>query len=210
MFEWTDDVEHLLEQMRQNCVYLNKFHKQRYFYYQQLVIYFKLPTIIISSFASIASVNLTAYLSQSDTSSIVCLMTLCVSILNSIELFLKINETTILELETSKSYYQLSLSIHRVLKLQRENRKISGMDALEKFYRDYTELYESSALISKSYPDKLVDIEKKKFSFLKKTGKSISSGSSSTSLNQQALDDLDEEEPSPQVIINQIQQERDL
>ena len=39
-------------------------------------------------------------------------MSLSVSILNYIELFLKINETTILELETSKAYYQLSASIH--------------------------------------------------------------------------------------------------
>ena len=58
-------------------------------------------------------------------------MSLSVSILNSIELFLKINETMILELETSEANYQLSASIHKTLKLERSNWKISSLDALK-------------------------------------------------------------------------------
>jgi hypothetical protein len=134
-------------------------------------------------------------------SSVVVLMSLSVSILNSIELFLKINETTILELETSKSYYQLSLNIHKTLRLKRENRKITGLDALEKFYRDYSELYESSALISKNYPDKLVDIEKKKNKFFNRPSPSTASSTSSSS-SSNTLEDFDDEE-SP--AIQQIQ-----
>jgi hypothetical protein len=200
--EWSQDCEDLLEQLRINCVYLNKYHKLRYFYFKKIIIYFRLPTIIISSFASVASGLGSNYLTQSEITSLVVLMSLSVSILNSIELFLKINETTILELETSKAYYQLSLNIHKTLRLKRENRKITGLDALEKYYRDYSELYESSALISKSYPDKLMDIEKKKNKFFRATGKKSQNSSSSGSSNN--LDDLDDDENSP--AIQQIQQ----
>ena len=194
MSDWSDDCEILLEQLRQNCVYLNRFHKLRYFYFKKIIMYFRLPTIIISSFASVASGLGREYLSQPDITSLVVLMSLSVSILNSIELFLKINETTILELETSKSYYQLSLNIHKTLRLKRENRKITGLDALEKFYRDYSELYETSALISKNYPDKLVDIEKKKNKFFNRPSPSSSSSSSSSTSSNNILEDFDEEE----------------
>ena len=202
MADWSDDCEVLLEQLRQNCVHLNKFHKLRYFYFKKIIMWFRLPTIIISSFASVASGLGRDYLSQTDITSLVVLMSLSVSILNSIELFLKINETTILELETSKSYYQLSLNIHKTLRLKRENRKITGLDALEKFYRDYSELYESSALISKNYPDKLVDIEKKKNKFFNRPSPSASSSTSSSTSSNNILEDFDEEE-SP--AIQQIQ-----
>ena len=200
MSDWSDDCEILLEQLRQNCVYLNRFHKLRYFYFKKIIMWFRLPTIIISSFASVASGLGREYLSQTDITSVVVLMSLSVSILNSIELFLKINETTILELETSKSYYQLSLNIHKTLRLKRENRKITGLDALEKFYRDYSELYETSALISKNYPDKLVDIEKKKNKFFNRPSPSSSSSSSSSTSSNNILEDFDDDSPAIQQI----------
>jgi len=205
MSDWTEDCEMLLEELRQNCVYLNKFHKLRYFYFKKIIIYFRLPTIIISSFASVASGLGREYLSQPDITSLVVLMSLSVSILNSIELFLKINETTILELETSKSYYQLSLNIHKTLRLKRENRKITGLDALEKFYRDYSELYESSALISKHYPDKLVDIEKKKNKFFNKPTPSTSSSTSSSSSSSSSSNTLEYFDEDDTPAIQQIQ-----
>ena len=185
--DWSDDCEQLLEELRQNCVYLNKFHKLRYFYFKKIIIYFRLPTIIISSFASVASGLGREYLSQPDITSLVVLMSLSVSILNSIELYMKINETTELELETSKKYYQLSIDVHKVLQLNRINRKISGSDALEKFYRDYTELYEASALVSNSYNDKLALIPKKP-SMFKQSPTASSSSSSISSIGSNPMD----------------------
>jgi hypothetical protein len=101
---------------------------------------------------------------------------------------MKINETTELELETSKKYYQLSIDVHKVLELNRINRKISGADALEKFYRDYTELYEASALVSNSYTDKLALIPKKPSMFKQSPTASSSSSSSISSVGSNPLD----------------------
>ena len=189
---WSDDIELLLENVRQNCVYMTRYHKLRYFNYKKIGTYFKLPTIAISSIASVASVGLTSYLSQANISGIVCLMTLTVSVINSIELYMKITETIELELDTSKKYYQLSIDIHKILKLDRENRKISGADALEKFYRDYTELFEASALISNSYIDNLALLPKKGSIFKRSQS---SSGSSNSSLNSNPM--LDNEPDTP-------------
>ena len=185
---WSDDIENLLESIRQNCIHLTRHHKTRYFYYKQVGTWFRIPTVIISSIASVSSVGLTAYLSQANISGVVCLMTLSVSILNSIELYMKINETTELELETSKKYYQLSIDVHKVLQLNRINRKISGADALEKFYRDYTELYEASALVSNSYTDKLALIPKKALLFKQSPTASSSSSSSISSIGSNPMD----------------------
>lgn len=157
---WSSDIEILLEQTRINCVYLTKFHKRRYFHYKQVATWIRLPTITISSIASVASVGLTHYLSQQNISGVVCLLSLLVSIINSIELYIKINENTEHELETSKKYYHLSIEINKVLKLDRPNRIINGLDALEKYSRDYSELYESSALLQNVYIDKLTTIPK--------------------------------------------------
>jgi hypothetical protein len=186
---WSLDIEALLENVRQNCVHMNKYHKLRYFYFKRVGQYFKLPTIAISSVASVASVGLTTYLSQPNISGIVCLLTLAVSVINSIELYMKIGETIELELDTSKKYYQLSIEIHKILKLDRENRKISGTDALEKFYRDYTELYEASALISNSYNDNLALLPKKGF---KLQHSPTETHSSNSSINSNPLDETGE------------------
>ena len=192
---WTDDIEGLLENVRQNCVHMTKYHKMRYFRFKSIGQFFKLPTIVISSCASVSSFALTAYLSQANISAIVCLMTLSVSVINSIELYMKITETIELELDTSKKYYQLSIDIFKILNLDRENRKQLGCDALEKYYRDYTELYEASALISNSYKDNLALIPKgslyKRQIKLSLPSPSSNSSSSSSSINSNPMDEGD-------------------
>jgi len=162
----------------------------RYFRFKRIGQYFKLPTICISSVASVASVGLTAYISQANISGIVCLLTLSVSVINSIELYMKISETIEQELDTSKKYYQLSIDVFKMLNLDRENRKLSGADALEKYYRDYAELYESSALLSNSYKDNLALIPKKGIYKKYLTHSSPSSSSSTeSSINSNPLED---------------------
>ena len=71
---WSSDIETLLNDVRENSVHLSQHHKKRYFYYKQVSTYFRVPTIILSSVASVASVGLTAYVKQESLSGIVCLM----------------------------------------------------------------------------------------------------------------------------------------
>ena len=118
--DWSDDIENILENIRQNSVLLNKHHKNIYFFYRNLQKYFRIPTICLSAIGSVSSVGLTHYLDQQHISAITCGLSLIVGIINSVELFLKINDQLETELNNSKSFYVLAVDIEKALKLNRE------------------------------------------------------------------------------------------
>jgi hypothetical protein len=183
MNNWTSDIEKVLEEIRMNAVQLSNNHKQNYFFYKSLHKYFRIPTIILSSVASVSAVGLQNYISQSHINGIVCLLGLSVSVVNSIELFLKLQETLEMELNCSKEFYNLSIDIRKTLLLDRENRQLTGQTYLEKRYNDYVKLQEQSNLISNSFNDGLNNLPKK-ISMIKKLmpkKKNSNSSSSSTS-----------------------------
>jgi hypothetical protein len=192
---WTSDIEQILNDVRENSIYLSTFHKKNYFYYKKVGSYFRLPTIILASIASVSSVGLTPYLLQPHISAITCLISLTVGIINSIELYMKITEIIEIELETSKQYYNLSIDLHKVLNLNQSNRQGDPKELLDVFYRRYVELFEKSSLLSISYPDRLAKLPKPK-SFFKSNKKPINipsdaSSSSSISSNPITDDDID-------------------
>jgi len=183
MNNWTSDIEKVLEEIRMNAVQLSNNHKQNYFFYKSLHKYFRIPTIILSSVASVSAVGLQNYISQAHINGIVCLLGLSVSVVNSIELFLKLQETLEMELNCSKEFYNLSIDIRKTLLLDRENRQLAGQTYLEKRYNDYVKLQEQSNLISNSFNDGLNNLPKK-ISMMKKLmpkKKNSNSSSSSTS-----------------------------
>ena len=188
---WSHDIETILNDVRENSVYLSQHHKKRYFYYKQVSTYFRIPTIILSSVASVASVGLTAYVKQENISGIVCLMSLSIGIINSIELYLRIQDNLENELETSKKYYNLSIDLHKILNLSQQNREGEPRKVLETYYKRYVDLVAESNLLSISYPDKLSKVPKLKGMF-ERTDKKLSSSptsSSTSSLNSNPLDD---------------------
>lgn len=181
---WTCDIEKVLEEIRMNAVQLSNSHKQNYFFYKSLYKYFKIPTIILSSVGAVSSVGLQNYISQEHISGLVCLLGLTISIINSIELFLKLQETLEMELNCSKEFYNLSIDIKKTLLLDAENREISGQAYLQKKYSDYVKLQEQSNLISNTFNDGLNKLPKKismMRTIVKKKNSDSSSSSSSTS-----------------------------
>jgi len=158
---WGKDYEVILEQIRQNAVNQAVFHKKRYFVYVKLNQYFQLPTIILSSCASVSAIGLQPYILQEQISGLVCLINLLIATINSIQIFLKISETCEAELETSRNYYHLATDIHKILSLEEPNRPMSGKECLDDIYRRYVELYESSNLLSVNYKDTMITLPKK-------------------------------------------------
>jgi len=191
--EWSNDIESLLEEIRQNSINLSNSHKNSYFFYKKTAKYFRLPTIILSSINGVASVGLTAYLDQQHISGLVCLLSVLIGIINSIELFLKVNDNMEIEREMSKEFYTLSIDIYKILQLERGNRQVSGLNYLEKKYNTYQKLFEQSNLIQGQLNDRLAQLPKKikKNIFIKK--KLSDSSSSSSSSNE-----------SPKIIMNEI------
>ena len=192
---WTGDIEQILNDLRVNSVYLSNFHKKRYFYYKKVATYFKLPTILVSAAASVASVGLTNYISQQHISAITCLMSLFVGILNSTELYLRIQDNLEIELTTSKAYYALSIDLHKTLNLSQINRQGEPRLVLEEYYKRYEDLIQQGNLLSASYPDKLATLPKIKGIFHKlKSAKSSGSSSSSNSVGSNNPITYDDEE----------------
>ena len=177
---WTTDVETILNDLRENSVYLANFHKHNFFYYKRVATYFKLPTILVSAVASVASVGLTNYVAQEHISAITCLMSLFVGILNSFELYLRIQDNLEIELTTSKAYYALSIDLHKLLNLSQINREGDPKQVLNEYYKRYEDLVQESNLLSASYPDKLNKLPKLKGIFSKTTPLASSSSSSSS------------------------------
>ena len=88
---WSQDIIDVLKTLQKNSISFSKSHKYNYFYYKKLSDYFRLPTIVLSSFASVISVGLKSYISnQNHINLAVCILSLIVGIINSIELYLKI------------------------------------------------------------------------------------------------------------------------
>lgn len=175
---WSNDIESILNDVRENSVYLSNYHKKKYFYYKRVSDYFRIPTIVISSVASVASVGLVGYMEQSKISGIVCLLSLTVGIINSIELYLRIQDNLERELDTSKSYYNLSIDLHKVLNLNQNNREGDPKLVLETFYKRYVDLVQESNLLAQNYPDRLSKVPKLKGLFNKSAASSISSTNS--------------------------------
>ena len=158
--KWSADIEAVLDNLRENCVTMSKNHKESYFFYKKVVKYFRIPTILLSSIGSVSSVGLTAYLHQNHISALTCGLALIVSILNSIELFLRITDTMEKENECSKAFYALAVNIKKNRMLDRSRRQQEGSVYLEKTYAQYMTLMEKSNLLSGSIKDKFMDLPK--------------------------------------------------
>ena len=181
MSNWTQDYEDILDKIRINSINLNKSHMKNYFYYKRLSKYFQIPTIILSSFNSVFSVGFT-YTSQENISSVSALISLIVSIINSVQLYLKIEDNMEQENTISKQYYTLSSDIYKILQLNKEHRPENANEILDNYYSQYIELLNKSNLLNNnSYSDKLLILPKEKSLFKKLTTKKTDDNASASS-----------------------------
>ena len=161
-FEWSDDIEDILNKIRINCVTLTRYHKEKYYEYKGYLKYFRIPTIILSAITSVVSVGFKPYMDQNTISITTCFIGLSVGIINSIELFLTIQTIMEKSLNHSKDFYLLSIDIYKTLLLDKEHRYISGKDYLENRYTEYCKLIENAELINQKINDSLLPIESSK------------------------------------------------
>jgi hypothetical protein len=154
----SDDIEIILDKIRRNSIQLNYSHKIQYEKFKNKLIYYRVPTIILSSINSVFSVGLSTYMPQQDVSVINCLISLICGIIVSVELYLQLEKSMATEYDVSKSYYLLGIEIQKFLLTDRTNRTIDCAPFLDKSYNQYTKLFESSRLLEKSIHDNLCDL----------------------------------------------------
>jgi hypothetical protein len=142
------EVDSLLDKIRLNCVYLTNKHINNHLYYKGVSIYFELPTIILSVFAGSFSVGAQPFMKQEIVSVINCSISMIITILTSIKLYMKINENQQAEQELAVQFKTLALDIFKVLSLSDKDRGIDGLVYLNKVYGKYINLVENSAILN--------------------------------------------------------------
>lgn len=159
MTDWTEDIDHVLNNIRINCIILSKLHKQRYFELKSNLKYYRLPVIILNGANSIIAVGLQPYADQGTISLATSLIALTCGIIGSIELYLGIQKRLENDMISQRDYYLLGVDIYKTLSLNKNNRPIPAKDFLEKSYNTYTKLIESSSTLARVKGDKLIQIE---------------------------------------------------
>jgi hypothetical protein len=156
--DWNSSIESVLDNIRKNCITINKLHKQRYFELKSTLKYYRLPLIILNGVNSIFAVGLQPYIQQGTISLTNSLIALTCGIIGSIELFFGIQKRLENDLISQRDYYLLSIDIFKTLSLDREIRPLPARDFLEKSYNTYTKLIESSSALARVKGDELIPI----------------------------------------------------
>jgi len=152
---WNDEIEKLLNQIRNNCIELEKIHKRKYFGIKNIVVFFKLPIIILSSINALVAVSLTNYINQEYISGANASISFIIGTLTSISLYLKIEDKLEQELDASKNYHLLAIEIYKILSLRIEDRGTDGDVFLSNTYNNYVKLIERGNLLDTEVLDKL-------------------------------------------------------
>jgi hypothetical protein len=190
---WTDEIINILQRIRMNSIALNKKHIVRYIYYNSCSRWFDIPIIVFSVFsASFTSLDvINSYYNTIITTSI----SMAITILSSIKLYLNLSNTINDEIALSKAYYILSINIYKQLTLKQGDPKIF----LEESFSEYSKLMEQSSILYKNINKDLLTINEY---FKNETKKSIFTDFSSSSTSSYSSEEGDSPKSKNIIISN--------
>jgi len=140
---YMNQVEVLLEKIRINSVRLADRHTKNHLYYKGVSKYFEIPTIILSVFSGSFSVGSDPFIGQETISVITCSISMVITILTSIKLYMKITESSTEEKDLAVQYKVLALDVFKHLTLGK-----SEAEFLNKSYATYLNLIENSNILN--------------------------------------------------------------
>jgi len=152
-----NDIEGVLEKIRQNSSTLANYHRKRFLVLKARLKYYRIPIIVLSACNSVFSVCLTSFLDQTYISLLNMFLSLVVGIIGSVEMFLQINRELESSLVNQKEFYILSCDVYKYLELNRGNRITDERTFLNDTYTRYIKLIETSYTLKKKIDDKLQD-----------------------------------------------------
>ena len=147
----------ILNKIRLNSITLSNKHRIIALNYQSMSKYFDIPIIVCSTVSS--SLGSFEYIPEKDKSSIALFISMFITILTSIKLYLNITSNLNNEISLSRDFYILSVDIYKNLNLL-ENDRPTGKQFLNDCYNQYIKLTEQSNLFSKLKKDELLKIDK--------------------------------------------------
>ena len=159
MTNWSHDIEQILSKIRLKSIVLSKYHMKSYIIYRHLLIWFRIPIIVISGVSSVSSVALGHYVELESVSMICCVLSLCVAIVGSVELFLQIQSKMELHLNNSTMYCLLANDILKTISLDSIHRTSDGLVFLEDFQTHFNGLMKTSIITNTRIFKQLVKID---------------------------------------------------
>ena len=145
---WNNSIDNLLDKIRLNCVMLASKHTVNHLYYLNVSKYFEIPVIVLSVFSGSFSVGSDTFINQETISVITCSISMMITILTSVKLYMKITENSSQEQELAIAYKTLALDIFKHLSLSKDDRGVDGLIYLNKIYSKYTSLIENSQILN--------------------------------------------------------------
>jgi len=152
-----DDIDSVLERIRENSVSQSILHKKTYLSLKERLKWFKIPIILLSALNSVFSIGLQPFMQQGIISVVNSLIALLCGIIGSVELYLQINKQMEQTLISSKDFYVLATDIYKFLALKPENRPIAQKIFIDDTYNRYIKLVQSSLLLNKKVDDKMTN-----------------------------------------------------
>ena len=153
-----NDIDLLLDKLRNNCAILSNYHRKRYIGLKSRLKYYRIPIIVLSSLNSAFSVCLKGFMAQTYISLLNMFISLSVGIIGSIEMFYNYTKQIEQENAGARDFYILGCDIFKYLSLDRKNRVTEESIFLSESYTRYIKLIESSQILKKRIDDKLTEI----------------------------------------------------
>jgi hypothetical protein len=153
-YNWDDNIINILDRIRWNAIALNKKHSQQYNAYLKLSRLFDLPIIICSVFS--ASFQTLGTIPPDYVSIITTAISMFITILSSTKLYFNLSSNINNEIDLSKSYYILSITIFKMVSLKPldSNPRLF----LDECFSEYTKLIEQSSILIKDIKKDLLNI----------------------------------------------------
>ena len=166
---FTEDIENLLECIRQNSIMLSHEHQKSYNYLRNMLKIYRIPIIVLCSLNSIIALC-DEYFPQKTITICNIVFSFSCSIIGALELFMQVTDRMVAEKNLSKDFQILASDIYTCMSLHPQNRIYDGKTFMEEKYKTYVKLIESSEIsIRSNFKDKLCVLpEKKPYTFIER------------------------------------------
>lgn len=153
---WSQEIKTILDKIRLNSIKLSTKHRSTALSYEHISRYFDIPIIVLSTISS--SLGSNTLVPENDKDSISLFISMTITILTSIKLYLNITSNLNQEIQLSRDYYVLSIDIYKNLNIPIDSRP-DPKQYLNECYSQYVKLIEQSTLNNKIKKDELIKID---------------------------------------------------
>ena len=154
---WTPDILKMLENLLLNSNNYKENQRKHIFLLSYQLNFFKLPLILLSALNSVFSIGLSAFIEQETVSVLNCLISLLITVIGSVELYLAIQKKLEMRLQSFHHFESLCNKIAATLRLDASNRTGTGPAFLQEILNEYKAGLDAVLLNKTPWADFLIE-----------------------------------------------------